>query len=405
MTKHVVVAGGGHAAGQLAQSLRMDGFEGAITIIGDEPYAPYQRPPLSKGLISGVETLDDLYLRAADGYPEINVELLTGVAVTAIDRAGKAITLSDGNTVSYGTLVLATGARVRELPVPGADLSGVHYLRTLDDSLAVQEEFKNHKSLTVIGGGFIGLEIAASAAKLGLQVTVLEAADRLMGRAVSPAISQFYKDQHERHGVTVKTGVGITALKGEDRVQAVELADGSEIASDIVIIGIGVLPNAEIAGEAGLETGNGIVVDEFCRTSDEHILAIGDCTNHPNQFAGSNIRLESVQNAVDQARTTSKVICGKEEPYTALPWFWSDQFDLRLQIAGLIIGSQKAVARVYGDDSIAVYHYGAEGIIACEAVSAPKDFMAAKIMIAKKVNPDPDKLADTGIEIRDLMRG
>ena len=406
MTKHVVVAGAGHAAGQLAQSLRMDGFEGKITLIGDEPYAPYQRPPLSKGLIAGTETVDDLYLRQAGGYDDISVDLVLGKRVEKIDRVAKSVVLSDGKTLSYDTLVLATGTRVRELPVPDAKLSGVHYLRTLDDALALQQAMAAGKNLTVIGGGFIGLEIAASAAKAGLNVTVLEAADRLMGRAVSNEISAFYKAHHEAQGVSVKTGVGISALNGEAAVEAVELADGSTLASDLVVIGIGVLPNSELASEAGLETDNGIVVDELCRTTDHEIVAIGDCTNHPNAFAGTRMRLESVQNAVDQARTASQVICGTPKPYSALPWFWSDQFDLRLQIAGLITGSTNAVVRQGEEtDSFSVFHYGSEGIIACEAVSAPKDFMAAKMMIAKKINPDPAQLADPSIPIRDLMRG
>lgn len=406
MKQHVVIAGAGHAAGQLAQSLRMDGFEGGITLVGDEPYAPYQRPPLSKGLIAGTETIDDLYLRQAGGYSEIGVDLVLGVRVKKIVRAAKSVELSDGQSLSYDTLVLATGTRVRELPVPGAKLAGVHYLRTLDDATTLQDAMASGKNLTVIGGGFIGLEIAASAAKAGLNVTVLEAADRLMGRAVSPEISEFYKAHHEAQGVTVKTGIGIALLSGENSVNGVVLADGSTIGSDLVVIGIGVLPNSELASEAALETENGIVVDEFCRTSDHDILAIGDCTNHPNAFAGTRLRLESVQNAVDQARTAAQVICGSAKPYTALPWFWSDQFDLRLQIAGLITGATNSIVR-QGEtpDSFSVFHYGSNGIIACEAVSAPKDFMAAKMMITKKISPDPERLADSTIAIRDLMRG
>ncbi len=406
MSEHVVIVGAGHAAGQLAQSLRMDGFEGDITIVGDEPYAPYQRPPLSKGLISGAETLDDLYLRDPEGYSEIGVELVLNTAVTAIDRENKSLTLSTGGTLSYDKLVLATGTRVRELPLPGAELENVFYLRTLDHSQAIQDVMAPGRKLTVIGGGFIGLEMAASAAKLGLDVTVLEAAERLMGRAVSHEISAFYKDHHEEQGVDVRTGIGIAELSGDGAVEVIALTDGDQIAADIVVIGIGVLPNAELAEEAGLAVENGIVVDEFCKTNDPDIFAIGDCTNHPNPAAGRNIRLESVQNAVDQARTVSGVICGKDAPYSALPWFWSDQFDLRLQIAGLILHTQKTVTRP-GDDetSFSVFHYGDDGIIACEAVNAPKDFMAAKMMIAKNVNPAPERLSDPEVPIRDLMRG
>ncbi|MGI9373684.1 MAG: NAD(P)/FAD-dependent oxidoreductase [Hyphomicrobiales bacterium] len=406
MSEHVVIVGAGHAAGQLAQSLRMDGFEGNITIVGDEPYAPYQRPPLSKGLISGNETLDDLYLRDPNGYGEIGVELVLNTAVTAINRAAKTVTFSSDDTLSYDKLVLATGTRVRELPLPGADLENVFYLRTLDHSQAIQDVMAPGRKLSVIGGGFIGLEMAASAAKLGLDVTVLEAADRLMGRAVSHEISNFYKDHHQDQGVAVHTGIGITHLSGDGSVEAVALADGNQVAADIVVIGIGVLPNSEVAEEAGLDVENGIVVDEFCKTNDPDIFAIGDCTNHPNPAAGRNIRLESVQNAVDQARTVSGVMCGKQAPYAALPWFWSDQFELRLQIAGLIFDTQKTVTRPSDEEtSFSVFHYGDNGIIACEAVNAPKDFMAAKMMIAKNVNPDPERLGDPEVPIRDLMRG
>lgn len=315
-----LVVGGGHAGFEVAESLRLGGYKDPITLVGDERHLPYQRPPLSKGFLLDKVSLDDIGLRPAAYYRDHHVDLVTGTRVTAIDRAGRRIRTAAGTEQSYDWLVLAVGARNRTLGVAGAVRDGVLNLRTLDESAWLKARLAHTRDVVIIGGGFIGLEVAAVARTLGRSVTVLEAGPRLMARAVGPDVSAFYRALHEARGVTVLCDSSVAGIDGQHgRIQSVRLGDGRVFPADLVVVGIGVLPNTELAADAGLSVGNGIVVDEFLQTSDPHIFAIGDCAAHPNRFADGPIRLESVQNAADQARTVAATICGTRTPYTAVP--------------------------------------------------------------------------------------
>lgn len=374
----VVIVGAGQAGFQVAASLREQGHPGRVVLVGDEPGVPYQRPPLSKAYLSGALPGERLALRPQAFYDKHDIELVCGRAV-GIDRDRRRVALADERELEYGHLVLATGTRNRELPVPGAKLDGVLGLRTREDADALRERIGGARNVVVIGGGFIGLEFAAAAAKLGLSVTVLEASDRLMRRAVSPAVSAHYRELHERQGTRVLSGASVVALHGGHEVTGVELADGSVLPADLVVVGIGVVPNAELAADAGLTVDNGIVVDEHLSTSDPRISAVGDCAVYPSRHAGAPLRLESVQNAVDHARCLAARLTGAAEPYASVPWFWSNQFDARLQIAGISAGHDEAV--VHGDPSagsFSVFCFRAGQLVCVESVNRTPDHMAAR---------------------------
>ncbi|RMF97865.1 MAG: pyridine nucleotide-disulfide oxidoreductase [Gammaproteobacteria bacterium] len=405
MSESVVIVGAGHAAGQAAISLRQGGWQGSISIVGEEPYPPYQRPPLSKKFLAGELPLERLYLRPETFYAEHDIDLRLGSRITAIDREAHRLTLGDGGELAYDKLILATGSRVRRLALPGGELTGVHYLRNIDDVLALQEGFEPGARLVIIGAGYIGLEVAAVAVKSGLVVTVLEAADRVMGRVVSPEVSAFYQREHTRAGVRLRleTPPG-TRIGGEGRVSSVIEGDGREHRAELVLIGIGVLPVTELAEAAGLDCDNGIVVDEYCRTADPDILAIGDCTNHPNALLGRRLRLESVHNAQEQAKTAARTLLGRLEPYADVPWFWSDQYDLKLQIAGLgDPGCRRVIRGEPGERSFAVFHCGDDGrLVAVEAINSPREFMLGRKLIAAGARLDPAELADSGNDFKAL---
>jgi NADPH-dependent 2,4-dienoyl-CoA reductase/sulfur reductase-like enzyme len=381
----VVIAGAGQAGFQTAASLRQDGFDSRIIMVGDEPGLPYQRPPLSKAYLMGKTSAEALTFRPEKFFADNRIELIAQTRVTAIDRTNKRVSLSGGGAVEYDHLVLALGAHNRALPIPGADLDGVFGLRTLADADAIGAMLADAQEVVVAGAGFIGLEFAAVASALGKSVHVLELADRTMARAISPEMSRLFAEAHASWGVHIDFGQGLARVDGErGRVCGIETTDGRKRPADIVVFGIGVLPNVAIAAEAGLDIDNGIKVDAELLTSDPTISAIGDCASFPSPFAAGHIRLESVQNAADQGRAVAARLIGKSTPYAAVPWFWSDQRDLKLQIAGLSMGTDRTV--VAGDAAerrMSVLCFRRDKLIAVESVNRGSDHVAARKLFAR----------------------
>jgi len=404
VTRKLVIAGAGHAAGQAVATLRQKKWPGEIVLVGEEPWLPYQRPPLSKKFLAGELPAERLYVKPPAFYEDTSITLKLETRVDAIDRAAKMLSLEGGNSLGYDVLILALGARARRLPpLPGGDLAGIHYLRNVEDVQQIRQGLADGRNLVIIGAGYIGLEVAAVACSLGLKVTVVEMQDRVMKRVVAPPVSSFYEREHREHGVELLLQTGLTGFSGQEQVEGVILADGSILPADLVVVGIGIVPNTEIATAAGLEVSDGIVVDERCRTSDECIYAIGDCTMHPNRLIGRSLRLESVQNALEQARTAAANICGEDSRYAEIPWFWSDQYDLKLQIAGLSQGYDKAVVRGDpGKRSFSCVYLSGGRILAVDAVNSPKDFLQSKKLIADRATMNLERLADAGIELKDL---
>ncbi|MFT5481392.1 MAG: 3-phenylpropionate/trans-cinnamate dioxygenase ferredoxin reductase subunit [Halieaceae bacterium] len=400
--KHAVIVGASHASAQLAGSLRQGGWDGNISIVGDEAIPPYHRPPLSKAYLSGEKHSDELLIRPATFYKKTDIDLVLGTRVTAIDPQKKTIALHDGGSIPYDKLALTTGARVRKLELPGHEQEGIFYLRDLNNVDQIRTFTGPGKSAVIIGGGYIGLETAASMRKLGMQVTVLEAMPRVLQRVTAPEVSAFYSRVHGEEGVKIITDAAVQALEGNGTVTGVALADGTRLEADIVVIGVGVIPNTELAESAGLEVDNGIVVDEFARTSDADIVAAGDCTNHFNPLYARRLRLESVQNATDQAKTAANTLCEKLEAYNALPWFWSDQYDLKLQIAGLSQGFDSVIMRGTADSgrSFAAFYFSGDQLLAVDAVNRPKEFMSVRRALSQGQSADPEILADDSADIR-----
>ena len=398
----VAIVGAGQAGFQAAASLRQEGFAGRIVMIGDEPVAPYQRPPLSKSYLAGDSRLDELWLRPESFYTQHRIEVLAGETVTAIDRTERRLRLASGGALPCNYLVLATGARCRPLPVPGADLDGVLPLRTLADADVLRERLDQARDIVVVGAGFIGLEFASVAITRGAAVRIIEVTQQPMGRVVSATISKFFTDAHRRWGAEVLLGTGVTRIVGASgRVSGVETSDGRHLTADLVLICIGVIPNAEIAKEAGLAVDNGIVVDERLVTTDPAILAIGDCANFPTHFANGRVRLESVQNAVDQGRCVAAHIAGKSTPYDKVPWFWSDQGDLKLQIAGITVGHDTAVLR--GDPEsghFSVFCFRGGRLIGVESVNQTADHVVARRLLAGDPELTAEQAADESYDLR-----
>jgi len=400
-----IVVGASHAGGQLAVSLRQQGWQGRILVIGDEPYLPYNRPPLSKTFLSGEKHIEDLLIRPQAQYEKVGIDFLLGQAVTAIDRNKKTVTLSKGETFAYDKLALTTGARVRPLHIAGSELKGVLYLRDISDAEHIRQFIGKGKKAVIVGGGYIGLETAAMLRKIGLQVTILEAAERILNRVTAPEVSDFYARVHQEEGVQLQTNVKIQGFSGQNRVEGVQCADGSVYAADLVIIGIGVIPNTELAQAAGLEVDNGIKVNDFCQTSDPDVTAAGDCTNHFNGFYQRNLRLESVQNAMEQAKVAAAALCGKPIQYNALPWFWSDQYDIKLQIAGLSSGYDELIIRGDHNSSrkFSAFYLSKGRVIAVDAINSPQDFMFGKQIITGKLLVDKAGLSDPKISLKDFL--
>ncbi len=396
------IIGAGHAAGQLAASLRQEGYEGEIVIFGDELHVPYQRPPLSKAYLAGELGLEKVYLRPAKFYEDKNITLRLGETVSAIDPATKTVTSEEGSTLQYDDLVLATGGRPRILPIEGADLGGIHYLRSISDVDGIRAELAPGRNMVIVGGGYIGLEVASIGIKTGATVHVLEMESRILQRVTTPQMSEFYDQLHSGRGVHIHTDTRASAFKGDGKVTHVVTADGNELEADLVVVGIGIIPNTELADAAGLPCDNGIVVDDHCRTSDPHIYAIGDVSNHPNPLLNRRLRLESVPNAMEQARVVASNIVGKDKTYAAIPWFWSDQYELKLQMVGFSSDGEEQITRGNPADNQFITFYLKDGkVVAADAINDPKSFMAAKNLVGKAI--DAKALADPDVELKSLM--
>lgn len=395
--KTVLVVGAGQSGFGVASSLRDKGFDGRVVLIGDEPGLPYQRPPLSKGYLTGAAGVDHLRLRPEDFFAEKGIELIAG-RVASLDRDGSRVVLEDGSTHDYDHLVLATGSSNRVLPVPGSTLDGVFTLRTKDDADLLRVALERAENVVVIGGGFIGLEFAAHA---GRPVTVVEAQDRLMARVTTPEVSAYFAALHEESGHTILLGQGVAALHGEGRVAEVELTGGRRLPADLVLVGVGALPQTRLAEEAGLAVSNGVVVDAHLQTSDPKISAVGDCANFPCVQAGVATRLESVQNAVDQARAAAAAIVGEAAPYESLPWFWTDQLGAKLQIAGILTGAERTVVtgdRAGGKFSVLSFR---DGVLAgVESVNRPPDHIAARRLFAADPAPRFEVIEASGFDLK-----
>lgn len=400
----VVVVGGGQAAGQVVASLRQEGFIGRIVVVGREPVLPYQRPPLSKAYLVGEVTLERLLLKPRDFYVQADVDLRLGVDVTRIGLADRTLQMEDGSSLAFDSLVLATGSRPRPLNVVGADHPCLFYLRTLADVEAIRPRLTAGARLVLIGGGYIGLEIAAVARRIGLQVSVLEAAPQLLARVTGPEVGAFYGELHREHGVEVRCGVTVTGIEDHGGRPVVVSENAGRLQADLVIAGVGALPNLELARDAGLVCNHGIVVDEHCRTSVPGIYAAGDCTEQTSAIYNTQVRLESVPNAIEQARTVAATICGKSRPNRAVPWFWSDQYTVKLQSAGLQRGYDQAVLR--GDPatrSFAVFYLRAGRLLAVDAINRSAEFALAKSWIAERRLVERERLADDAVAAKQLV--
>jgi len=401
----VLIVGAGHGGAQVAVMLRTQKFAGSIAIIGDEPELPYERPPLSKEYFAGEKEFERIQLRPAKYWDEREVTMLLGKRVVSVDPVSHTVTIDGGETIGYGKLVWATGGSPRMLPIPGGDLLGVQGVRTKADADAMKAASETAGRIVVIGGGYIGLEAAAVLNKAGKKVVLLEALDRVLARVAGVDLSRFYEKEHRDHGVELHLGVCVDAIEGETRVTGVRLSDGEVIPADLVIVGIGIVPAVEPLIAAGAEGGNGVLVDRHCKTSLPDIYAIGDCAAHENHFAeGATIRLESVQNANDQANVVAKGIVGDEAPYHAIPWFWSNQYDLKLQTAGLSTGHDQTVLR--GDPanrSFSVIYLKAGKVIALDCVNATKDYVQGRMIVTAGLRATPGQLADTQTPLKALL--
>ena len=394
-TKRCIIVGASHAAVQLIISLRQEGWEGEITLIGSESHLPYHRPPLSKAALIGDMPFEKMLLRPEGFYQKQNVDLRLGETVSQVDRAGKTVWLEGGESVSYDKLILSTGASPIVLNLPGEDLDAVGYLRSYDDVLKLEPFIEEGRRAVVIGGGYIGLESAAALRKRGMNVTVLEGLDRVLQRVTGPKISAFYTLAHERRGTRIVTGAQASGFGGDGRVQQVLCKDGSNYPADLVVIGVGVRPNTALAEASGLKIDNGVCVDEYSQTDDPDVFAVGDCASFPSVHTGSRIRLESVPSANEQAKSAAALICGTEKPNTALPWFWSDQYELKLQIAGLSKGFDDIVIRGDMDsESFSAWYFQDEKLLAADCVSSPKDFMIAKKLLIAGTSPSKEAVAN-----------
>ncbi len=402
-SENTVIIGGGQAAAQACASLRLFGYGGKITLIGEEASLPYQRPPLSKAYMKGEMAEERLYFKPEAWYQDQNIDVALSTRATGIDRSTRHVQIEPGGKVPYDALIIATGSRPRELPLVGADLDGVFDLRDLADVERIRPRMIAGQKLVIVGAGYIGLEAAAVARQMGLDVTVLEMADRVLARVTSPAMSAFFEKEHTAQGVDIRTGARLASLKGDKAVSAAMLSDGSEIAADIVLVGIGILPNVELAEDAGIACSNGILTDRDARTNDPRIFAAGDCAARPLVHYGRQGRLESVHNAIEQGKLAAAAIMGKSRPNEDCPWFWSDQYDLKLQIAGLSTDYDTHVVR--GDPEsrkFAVFYLRNGKLIAVDAVNSPPEFLASKKLIMTGACLAPETLSDTSTSMKEI---
>jgi 3-phenylpropionate/trans-cinnamate dioxygenase ferredoxin reductase subunit len=400
----VAIVGAGHGGAQAAIQLRQLGYSGSIGLIGAEPEPPYERPPLSKDYLTGDKPFERMLIRPEAFWRDRNVELVQGMAIERVDADARALTSAVGERFGYRSLVWATGGVPRRLRCEGGDLAGVHVVRCKAEVDHILAELAAARRVAVIGGGYIGLETAAALSKLGKQVTVIEALDRVLARVAGEPISHFYESEHRSHGVALRLGAAVAALEGEERVTAVRLADGERIAADLVVVGIGIEAAAGPLLAAGAAGGNGVDVDSFCRTSLPDVYAVGDCAAHENVWAdGRRLRLESVQNATDMGSIAARAIAGVPEPYVAMPWFWSNQYDLKLQTVGLSVGHDEALVRGDpGTRSFSVLYLLEGRVIALDCVNATRDYVQGRRLIGSRTIADPAKLADPAVPLKDL---
>ncbi|MGM7775784.1 NAD(P)/FAD-dependent oxidoreductase [Arthrobacter sp. KNU-44] len=406
-TFDTLIVGAGHGGAQLALSLAGAGYAGSVAVISNEPYEPYERPPLSKGFLTGQTAAGDLDLRSRGYWESTGIEFILNTEVVRVDAAERRVWTAGGESIGYARLVWAAGGNARRLPVPGGDLEGVYTLRTRSDAERLKAELAaGARNAVIIGGGYIGLESAAALVAAGLSVTVVESMDRLLARVTGPAVSEYFAGLHQRSGVEVLLGQGVVELAGTNgRVNAVQLASGREIPADVVVVGVGLVPNTGVLEGAGAEAGNGIIVDEYCRTRLPGVYAIGDCANFPSARTGGRLRLESVQNAVDQAKlVAAEIATGAPAPYDALPWFWSHQYGTRLQTAGLLTGYDDCVVR--GDPGTgkfsAVYLQG-RTVLAIDAVNTVRDFAQGKVLVGAEYAGTREELADPARPLKDVV--
>lgn len=398
--RHVVVVGAGQAGFSFVSKLRNLGFDGLITLVGGEPFPPYQRPPLSKKYLLGEMSLERLYLRPLNFYEEQNINLRLGEDVTGVNALKKIINIGE-EIISYDELVFTTGSNPRHLPAElGGELGGVYVVRNLSDVDNIIKEFKTDKHVLIIGGGYIGLEAAAVAAKLGLQVTLVEVAERILQRVASKETSDYFRNLHKSHGVDIREKIGVSKLIGSERVEMVELTDGTNLKVDFVIAGVGITPSTELAEMAGCDIDNGIKTDALGRTSVNSIWAAGDCSSFP--YKAGRIRLESVPNAIDQSELLAENIIGGNVEYVAKPWFWSDQFDVKLQIAGLNIGFDDVVTRKTGS-SVSFWYYNGPNLLAVDAMNDPRSYMIGKRLIEAGLSPTKSSIKDTSLDLKSLL--
>ncbi len=405
MSSTFLIVGGGQAGAQAIDSLRRDGFAGKLVLIGDETQLPYQRPPLSKKYLAGEMPADRLLFRHAAYYAEHGIEVRLDSRAQRLRPEQHTLELSSGETLHYDRLLLATGARPRMLTCSGADLGRVHALRNIADVDAIRAHLKPGARVVIIGGGYIGLETAATAVKLGCDVTILEMAERALNRVVAPVVSDFFMREHRGHGIKILCNTQVSSLEGRGGVERVLCTDGSQHEADMVIVGVGAVPNVELARDAGIACDNGISVDEFCRSSDAHVFAAGDCCNHPSPRFGRRVRLESVDNAFEQARTAALNMLDKPTVHDKVPWFWSDQFDLKLLIVGLSQDHDRVVVR--GEPaarSFSVCYLKGNELLAVDTINHSKDYMAGRKLIAERSLMDLEKLANPQIGLKDAVR-
>lgn len=405
MSKTVIVVGAGQAAASFAARLRQKDTESQITLIGEEQSLPYQRPPLSKKYATGEMSTEQLLLRPSDWYEQNNVACMTDTSVTSIDADEKTLSTTKGETLNWDKLVFASGSRARHLPAQiGGNLDGIHVLRSLEDADTVAEKFKTEKNVVIVGGGYIGLEAAAVCAKLGLSVTLIEAADRILQRVAAQETSDWFRALHKNHGVKIIEGTGLDRFEENNgKVSAALLSDGTRLETSFVLVGIGIIPNAELASDIGLEVDGGIVVNAYCQTSNPDIYAAGDCAAF--DFKGERTRLESVQNAIDQAECAADNIAGEAREYTPYPWFWSDQYDVKLQIAGLNRGYDQVVVRPgEREGAVSHFYFAGDNLLAVDAMNDPRTYMVAKKMLEAGKNITPEQARDTGLELKTLLK-
>lgn len=400
----LVIIGAGQSAIQCINSLKKEGYAGSITMIGEEEHLPYQRPPLSKGFLEDSVNKERLYFKKLDFFTENKIQLKLGTSANKVDLENKLVFLSDDTHLSFDKLVFATGSRVRKLDFPGSNLSSIHYLRGLDDAESIKNDLERSKEVVVIGAGYIGLEVAAIAAKKNVTVSVIEMADRVMNRTVDPQISDYYLKLHQNNGVKFIFNNSLEEIKGSKKVESVLCSDGSEIKADMVIIGAGIIPNVELADQAGVFCDNGILVDEFGQTNYKNVYACGDCTSHPNKLLNKQLRLESVHNAMEQSKTVAFSVLAKPLEYNQVPWFWSDQYDHKLQIVGLSGEHDNVVMRGNTKDQKFMLFYTKDNqLIAVDAVNSPKEFLICRKLVANKVKIKSEMISDINTNLNDLI--